>query len=316
MNRMQIEAEFRGLDEKTRTAQFVASTENVVETMFGPEVLRTKGVNLKRYRKNPVVLDAHDRSSLAAVIGKGDVQVDGRQLLVNITYAPTERGEMAWTLVKEGFVRAVSVGYGINRDKVKRIARGETDGEGDSLVQGPALIVREWELLEVSNVPVPADAAAVKRSFYESLNGSESDSSKDDRRETPMLNGITQAMSGGVSQTPPQTNESTPTPVVAAAPKKDEISEELRARRAEANRREVVAITPRGLEAEAEALMLDGLSVDEIRTKLKEKLAARNKPVGTSEPAPLVNGNTPSNQAKWPTELSDDVLLRSLKRSI
>ena len=168
-------AEFRGMDEEKRQASFVASTENPVQTWGGPEVLRMKGARLGRFRKNPVVLDSHNRHDLASVIGKAEVKVEGRELHTTITYAPTERGELAWSLVRDGFVRAVSVGYSINPLKVKRLREGEHDGSGDSRVEGPATVVGEWELHEISNVPVPADADAVKRDFYDSLAVSESD---------------------------------------------------------------------------------------------------------------------------------------------
>ena len=145
-----------------REAVFVAATENPVETPWGREVLRMSGCDLARYKGNTIVLDSHRRGSISDVIGCGKAEISKGRLLVRVRYAKTPLGEEAWQLVKGGFLRAVSIGYAVNPDKVRRVREGETvDG-----VEGPALIVDEWELLEVSNVPVPADAEAVKRDVY------------------------------------------------------------------------------------------------------------------------------------------------------
>ena len=161
---------FRDLDLEARKATFVASTETAVETPWGPEVLRMKGARLARFRANPVVLDAHNRSRIADIIGRATVKVDRatRLLLVTIEYAPTKSGNEAWDLVSKGFLRAVSIGYAVNAERIRRLREDEVDGDGDAAIEGPALIVNEWELHEVSNVPIPADQHALRRSaFYE-----------------------------------------------------------------------------------------------------------------------------------------------------
>jgi hypothetical protein len=168
IKRREVNLEIRSIDESRREATFVASTERAVPVGSGdPEVLRMSGVKLARYQKNPVLLDSHNRSDLGSVIGKCEVRVEGRKLIAQAMYADTDRAEQAWRLVKGGFVRAVSIGYQVNRHKVRKLRKGDFDGEGDSRIEGPASIVDEWELLEVSNVPIPADEDAIRRGYAE-----------------------------------------------------------------------------------------------------------------------------------------------------
>src|SRR5205823_12664238 len=59
--------ELRSIDGGTRSAEFVASTEKPVPMGGGErEVLRMSGARLERYRRNPVLLDTHDRFDLNA----------------------------------------------------------------------------------------------------------------------------------------------------------------------------------------------------------------------------------------------------------
>lgn len=310
MLRRSFEADVRSLDEEHRSATFVASTERAVPMPGGAEVLRMSGARLQRYRKNPVVLDSHNRHGLDSVIGKSDVKVDKekRELHATIQYAPTPAGEQAWALVRGGFVRAVSIGYAVNPRSVRRLRDGETDGEGDAQITGPASIVREWELFEVSNVPVPADQDAVRRAFYDSIPLGEKE---------PVMDKLTRAMG---DSTPPETAAPAPTTSTAnvanSVVRLDELAEERAARSFEAKKRQVLAFTPRGLEAEAEACLLEGLDVEATRRRLLEIRTARLKPVGTPEPkeAPKApEGATASRQ--WPAEVTDDVLAQSLKRA-
>ncbi|MCP4591818.1 MAG: hypothetical protein GY842_13865 [bacterium] len=161
LDRVQI----RGIDADKRTATFVAATENGVETYYGTEHLRMAGVDLARFRRNPVVLDTHNRYEAGAVIGKAAVKIEGRNLIAKITFADTARAEEVWRLVSTGFLQALSIGF-IARD-VQVLDEAESAGDGAERIEGPARVVRAWELYEVSVVPVPADAEALQRSFFE-----------------------------------------------------------------------------------------------------------------------------------------------------
>lgn len=253
------------------------------------------GANLDRYRSNPVLLDTHDRHSLSSVIGRTEVRVEGRNLIARAYYAPTPSGDQAWALVEGGFVRGMSVGYTVDPTKVKRIRAGETDGDGASAVEGPASIVNGWELAEISNVPVPADADAVRRAFYDGI---------PQLKERPVSEKLTRAM--GAAQPPAHGDNETP-------PKADEqerskvtdLSEEILARR-------IRGITPRGLEGEADFCILSGYSVEKAREHLLAKYAEKHQPIGTPEPS--ADAPTDAKRAQTlPPEVTDDVLVRSLE---
>lgn len=149
-------------DKERRRATFTAATENAVRTPYGREVLRMSGCDLSDYAKNPVVLDSHRRESIDDVIGTAEARVEGAELVADVDYLNDKDGDRAWAKVQAGAIRTVSVGYEIDPTSVRRVRAGETF-EG---VEGPAIVVGRWRLIEISNVPVPADADAVRRDFY------------------------------------------------------------------------------------------------------------------------------------------------------
>lgn len=104
------------------------------------------GWKLDRYRKNPVVLWAHDSRSLP--IGKAEtVLASGSALKARIKFAPTEFAETVRRLVDGGFIRATSVGFIADKAKFND-ERGGVDFESQ-------------ELLEFSLVPVPSNPDAL-----------------------------------------------------------------------------------------------------------------------------------------------------------
>lgn len=149
----------RSINEELRQAEFVAATENPVDTWYGREYLDMTGVDLTRFQKNPIVLDSHKRGSLRDIIGQADIKAEGRELWATITFSKSEIGNLAWDLVKSDIARAVSIGYGYSGDDIEELREGEVAGA----FTGPCLIVRKWELYELSIVPVPADPDALKR---------------------------------------------------------------------------------------------------------------------------------------------------------
>lgn len=155
------DVEVRGIDEQRREATFVASTENGVRTPDGPQHLLMSGGKLERYRKNPVILDSHDRYSIESILGNAEVLIESRQLIAKISFADTEKGELAWKLVRGGFLRALSVGFRIIKSTF--IPSGVNYRENGLDIAGPASVVTEWELYEISLIPVPGDQDAVKR---------------------------------------------------------------------------------------------------------------------------------------------------------
>lgn len=308
--------ERRAINTEERWVEFVAATENGVETWSGRQYLRISGVVLKRFKKNPVILDTHNRWEAGAVVGRGDVRAEGRELIVRVHFAETERAETIWQLVKGGFINAVSVGYIPDRKNIVELTEGETDGEGDSAIKGPAVVIKRWELFEISIVPVPADAEAVRRCFLEGqtraldaqieatvrrLLGVRSRLTEEPEEEVTVGKEKNQDAAAGHTEERGAAAEETQ--VVNVEP----IAEELDARRAAARKTEILAITPAGLEHVAHECIVQGLDVEQSRERLLAALQKSATPAGTPEPATQAQKSTETI-----TDVPADVLVRTL----
>jgi HK97 family phage prohead protease len=137
-------------DDTSRVVRFVLSDGSVARD---GHTLATSGWDTESYRRNPVVLFAHDSENVESVIGKMiNIQTRGDQLLGDVEFMPGDVNPMAETvfqMVKRKFLNAVSVGFIPLEGKP---AKGRAPGDFDFTRQ---------ELLEVSVVPVPALATAL-----------------------------------------------------------------------------------------------------------------------------------------------------------
>ena len=168
------------------------------------DVIAPEGWRLEAYRRNPVVLWAHDYRRPA--IGRAAaVWREGDALLAQVEFAPTEfAGEVA-ALYRQGYQQGVSVGFRPIRFEERRDARS-----------GAFLGIRflEQELLEISAAPVPANGRALRRGAAwapapASLSASDGIVASDNRRrflttETPasvFVSAPTSAAAGVVAET-------------------------------------------------------------------------------------------------------------------
>lgn len=127
----------------TGAIPFTASTEG--QKRDGLDV-DSQGWQLDNFRRNPVVLLAHNYWSLP--IGRADVRIEGKALLADITFDPgDELAQQVERKYRTGFLHAISVGFDIHR-----MADGEQWGR-----------TAEQELLDISAVAVPGDPDALKR---------------------------------------------------------------------------------------------------------------------------------------------------------
>jgi len=259
----------RDYDDDTSTVTFVAATENGVDTYEGREYLNMEGIDLNRYAKNPVVLDSHNRDRAAAVIGKATTEMEGRDFVAHITFAPTEEGQKVYTLVRGDFIRTLSVGF-LPRKK-HDVGDGEERILGDRTISGPARIIDEWELYEISVVPVPADAEAIKRSLKDSY-------FLLDAKEHKMADDIVE----DVVEDEAVADEVTPDEEV----KEEEVKEEEDTEDEAADDGEAIMALGRsiGLESDAKYAVVAGLSLDEARAQFKAKLDEVDNAVNTVEP--------------------------------
>ncbi len=149
--------DLRDIDEGSRSVRVVASTRApVLGYEFDGEKLQPRMEaletwSLERFRKNPVVLWAHDSSALP--IGTAsEVEENEEGLTMRVHFASARANPKAdeiWEAVRERLVRGVSVSwrYGERTDEERGSER--------------VAVFRGNELLEVSLLPVPADADAL-----------------------------------------------------------------------------------------------------------------------------------------------------------
>lgn len=119
-------------------------------------IVTAAAIRLERMNAGAPFLDTHDDWSLSSVIGSvvpGTAEIRGGKgfCRVQLSVAPEHAGVVA--NIKAGIIRNISVGY-----RMHRIEKTEEDGEI------PVWRVVDWEPLEISAVPVPADPGSQVRS--------------------------------------------------------------------------------------------------------------------------------------------------------
>ena len=134
----------KALDAKSRSVIAVLSS----ETVDGHgEIVDQASWKLARFLKNPVVLYMHSRFD---VIGRAeDVKVVGGCLEARIVFATTALAQEAFTLFKDGAMRAFSVGF-------RPGSAVDEDASGRKVRR-----LLDCELMEVSAVSIPSNPDAV-----------------------------------------------------------------------------------------------------------------------------------------------------------
>jgi HK97 family phage prohead protease len=142
-------AECKAIDSEARTVDFVISTASV--DRMG-DTIAVDGWKMDTYRKNPVVLWAHDASMLP-IAKASNIRVEDGKLKARAEFMPKELSGMSnavFEMIKNGFLSATSVGFA-----PIKYAFSEEPGRK----YGIDFI--EQELLEFSVVPIPANAEAL-----------------------------------------------------------------------------------------------------------------------------------------------------------
>ena len=124
------------------------------------DVIVPTGARLRWFKKNPVVLWAHryDHPPIGSVDTSSIIVTDKGIEAVVLFDAGTAAGREVHGLYDRGVMRAWSVGFVPLKWKV-------VEDEKTGKVRGYR--VEEWELLELSAVPVPANPEALTRSLRE-----------------------------------------------------------------------------------------------------------------------------------------------------
>ena len=134
------------IDLLKRTVEYVASTEKL--DSHGT-IVRQKW-QLDKYKKNPIFLYMHDADD---PIGSANVRVENGKLIATVKYAENDEcAEKCWNLVKQGVLRAVSVGF----RPLKRTYIENPDGSTTPVYE-------ENELVELSQVSIGSNEDALAR---------------------------------------------------------------------------------------------------------------------------------------------------------
>jgi hypothetical protein len=138
----------RVLNEDQGTVEFVASDESLD---CYAEIVRVGGWRFTMFKNNAPFVDSHDYSSIEKLLGQVlDYRVESGQLIETVQYArqPGTLADWAFKMVRDGFLRAVSVGF----IPQKMVTRWDSDQSGF--------------LGQVADLKLDSQAAAQLRAVY------------------------------------------------------------------------------------------------------------------------------------------------------
>jgi len=156
-------SEIKAMDGKdnNRRMKFIISTSSPDRD---GDIIEASGWDLTNYKKNPVVLFAHD--SWRPPVGKGvSVEVDGDKLIAEAEFMDesidkTGFSETIYQMLKHGFLNATSIGMIPHEWEELTDERGNIKG----------FHFKKQELLEFSIVPVPANPEALSLAQEKGIN--------------------------------------------------------------------------------------------------------------------------------------------------
>lgn len=136
-----------GIDKEARTAWFAIASEEPYERWWGVEILdcQPESIRTQRLDMGAPFLVGHDTCDMVGVVERYEISPD-KKLRILVRFSKSERGEEIWQDVLDGIRRNTSVGY-IIHDLIL-----EKQEEDVCFYR-----VTDWEPLEGSTVPVPAD---------------------------------------------------------------------------------------------------------------------------------------------------------------
>ena len=147
----------KSIDSGSRTADFVITTDGVDRD---GDIMDPMGMDTTHYEKNPTVLTFHNYNSFP--VGKViSIKKTKKNVRATVEFVPAgvlPEADISWKLVELGFLKTVSIGFLPNYDTIERPENMKRDG------QVVYRIIRDYELMELSLVPVPSnrDALAIK----------------------------------------------------------------------------------------------------------------------------------------------------------
>lgn len=157
--------ESKTIDEEAGIYEAYISTEVVDRD---GDIVVAAGADVSNYEKNPVVLFGHRYNDPQAVVGKAleIVKEEGKGIRAKWQFAPlgTSVGaDAVRRLWANGFLNATSIGFMVPDGGTEDIVAEGDEGE----TRRTGIRFNEWELLEFSIVPVPANQDALRLAIKE-----------------------------------------------------------------------------------------------------------------------------------------------------
>lgn len=247
-------------------------------------VVSPNAMRLDRLNGGAPFLSSHASYSLRSILGvveDGSIRIESGRAFARIRLS--ERGEVEdiWRDIKAGIIRNVSVGYRVHR--FERVAKADrSDGGARALYRAV-----DWEPLDISAVAIGADASAGIRS-------------EPGDRETRLHPCTIITRGTTMPQTDPaivddrddtSTRHADPAPQVPTAPSSSlaPAAPDADAIRAEERRRsaDIMALCRRaGLTDMADDLIARGVTLNDARAAVLDKLVDSDPAGRTAEPAP------------------------------
>lgn len=268
------------INEDARTVDVTFSTEtDEVERWFGVEILdhSPKSVRMKRLNNAAPLLLDHDSREQIGVIESA--KLEGKAGAATVRFSKSEKGEEIFQDVKDGIRSKISVGYRVHEIKLER---------SDKKTGRDTYRVTDWEPFEISLVSIPADDSAGVRDAQSIFGQRAAELSTSVLMSKPAEN-QERATEAPEVQAPVA-------PVVAEAPNaraasdvdkelaKLQIAEQVKteaARQLQEDRVRVSEIAEVGRsfkrsEKEVQAAIKEGVSVDDFKRQLLDKLQTEN----------------------------------------
>ena len=174
MNKMFLDGQIKTLQDKDFDFEVIGSTS---QTDRMGDSISVDGWYLANYKKNPVVLWAHN-NTLPPIAKAEKVWIDNKHLMIRGKFAPTPFAQEIRTLVENGFLNTVSVGFlpllydeKGNIEIEEKMYRRATEEEIKKSIYDNEYGMKfdKQELLEVSWVDVPALPQALVTARKEGL---------------------------------------------------------------------------------------------------------------------------------------------------
>lgn len=147
----------------------VVATDQPVERMdwnqglVVSEILDMDGIEFRSSKRQLPIVDSHDPSSVANVLGSvRDLKVVDGELVGRALFAADERSQEAKQKVRDGHLTDFSITASVNQ--VRQVPHGTSTVVRGKTIDGPAEIVTRWTPTDASLVAVGADAQSTVRS--------------------------------------------------------------------------------------------------------------------------------------------------------